>query len=346
MVALFSHADALREYLTGAVGDGAAQVNPALSLGGYRSATEAVSLGISISSPISGVLILYAGGGNPVGAGTLIAVDANHLTWQPAGAANAGPPCNFSGINDVEVVEGPTPGQYLRVQATTPLIPGQSTITLSYLADNVFSLIDVPIAAAQTGINEYRATMVRNESSNPVTAFQRWIGTLGTQQISNNGQLSGAGGPGTIITSGSFSSWPNQGWCQIQTAGGLLKEVVYYSARTNTQLTVPGNGREQLGTSFAAGLSTDLIIPVPPVAIGIDPTGAQAFGTSIQQVGAATSAPGGVFWSMGVTAASGLQIGTLLPAQQVGIWIWRQMPAGVIATPQALVQYQDSFNAY
>jgi hypothetical protein len=345
LVARFSHADALSEWLTGATGDGFAQSNPNLSLGGHRSSTEAASLGITIGSPISGVSVLYAGGANPVGQGVLAAVDPFSLTWQPLGASTAGPPAVFASGTSIQVVEAlNAPGQYLRVQGTTPFVVGQQTVTLAYLANNIFGMDNVSIANAIAGISEYRATILRNESSQPISAFQRYVATLGTPQTSNVTFL-GASGSGTITTTGSFATWPTTGWCQIRNAGGTLKEIVYYTARTNTVLTIPAAGRAALFTTPQTGASTDLLYPVPGVAIGLDPAGVQSFGAAIQLI-PGTSAPAGVTWNAEVTAAGGLQVAALNPGQQFGVWLWRQIVGGTIATPLALTELLDSFNAF
>ena len=74
-----TRADSLREYLTGANSDGGTQTNPNLSLGDYRSSTEAVSMLINIVNPVFGLQVTFAAGGNTVGVGTLTAVDANTI---------------------------------------------------------------------------------------------------------------------------------------------------------------------------------------------------------------------------------------------------------------------------
>jgi hypothetical protein len=345
MPAQFTRADSLREYITGATSDGGSQTDPNASIGHYRSSTEAVSLGISISTPLSGVSILYAGGANPTGLGTLIAVDANNLTWTPFGASGPGSPTLFSGTSDIEIVESlASPGQYLRISGTTPFTPGSSGITLSYLANNFWGFDDVSSANATAGIEEYRATIARNEASGSITTLQRWLALLGTPQTSNTTFLPSSGG-GTITTTGSFTDWPLNGWCQIQNSSLAIKEVVYYSNRTNNALTVPSGGRARLGTTAVVGTLTDIVNPVPGVAIAMAAEGIQSFGASIQNLANVNTAPTGVVWNLGLTAATGLQIGTLTTNQQIGIWVWRDIPALTKGTPQALIQTQTSFNA-
>jgi hypothetical protein len=348
MPAQFTRADCLREYLTGALSDGGVQTVPDLSLGGYRSSTEAVSLGITISNPLTGVSILYAGGGNPVGVGTLTAVDANHLSWAPFGASSPGLPASFNGTSDTEIVEGLISGQYLRISGTTPFTPGNSQITLAYIRNNLFGFDDVSIAQALSGVSQFRASLVRNEGYGGVTGWQRWLTTLGPTSRPDVTQLPSSGS-GTLSTSGllaDFSSWPTSGWCRIENSGNTLREIVYYSSRTNTVLTIPSTGRGLFLTTPSAGSSTDFIYPVPGVAIGIDSAGAQSFGSSIQTIANQTTAPSGITWNVEITPANGLQLGSLPMDEQIGIWIWRQIPANAVATPASLVQFNNNFSAF
>ena len=344
----YQRADSLREYLTGAVSDGGVQGNSQLAFGNFRSSTEATSLGLVIGTPLTNVSPLYAGGANLAGVGLLKAIDSHHLTWRYPGATQDGPPTSFLGTGDTQIVEAfNAPGAYLRVLASGAFTPGQSSITLSYLADNVFSMDDVNVANALAGISEYRATMVRNEAASAVIGFQRWIATLGTQRVSDNTQLAGTGA-GTIGSSAvsAFQDWPASGWCRIESLSGTLKEVVYYTAKSINTLTIPAVGRARLGTTSTAGVNTDKIYPVPGIAIAIDPLGVQVFGTSIQTIGSSTTGPTGVTWNLGILPATGLQIGDMGTSTQVGIWMWREIPPGAVSTPQALTMVQDSFAAF
>lgn len=346
MPAQFTRADSLRERFTGATSDLGVQGNPQLCFGNFASSTEATSLGMVIGTPLANVSPLYAGGANLAGVGILKAVDSNHLTWRCPGATQDGPPTSFLGTGDTQIVEAfNAPGAYLRVLASGPFTSGQSNITLSYLADNVFSMDDVSVANALAGISEYRATMVRNEAVSAVIGFQRWIATLGTQQVSDNTQLAGTG-TGTIGTSGDFTTWPPTGWCRIETLTGTLREIVYYTARALNTLTIPAVGRARLGTTSSAGLGTDKIYPVPGIAIAEDPLGVQVFGTNIQTIASSTTGPVGVAWNLGILPATGLQIGNMNPSTQVGIWMWREIPPGAVSSPQVLNKVLDSFAAF
>lgn len=179
--------------------------------------------------------------------------------------------------------------------------------------------------------NYYGALMLTNHSAlgQALTVLRAWVGTLGTQRLSGTTQLPGAGA-GTIqtATSNGFADWPNSGWVRITTNAPALREIAYYSSRTATVLTVPADGRGRLGTAAAAGAATDSIDPVPGIRIGYEAV--DAFG-EIQTIASATTAPAAVTWNTEITSALGLNIGTLNPRGNVGLWIHREIPANVTA---------------
>lgn len=341
-----TRADSLREYLSGAGSAGGVQTDPNAALGNFRSSTEATSMGISITSAIANITVDYASGGNAVGAGSLDCTGTSTIRWKDAGGSYGSEVSITNGETKILEASG-RPGAYVRISRTsaTNLVTGTATVTLAQQLNNVFGFDDVTSAEATAGDTEYRATIVKNVASGSVTSFKRWIGILGTQRISASAQL-GASGSGTItISSGDFSDWPDTGYCHIRTSGGTTREIVYYTSRTSTSLTVPAAGRALLGTSAAAGQTTDLLDAVPGMAIGIDTVGAQASGSSIQTISDENTAPTSVTFSVGLTAATGLNIGTLTAGQEVGIWVKRHVPAGAISTTVAQALFQDSFDA-
>lgn len=337
--------DSVREYLTGASGDGGTQSNQALSLGNFRSSTEALSYGITVSSPIANITIIYASGGNNAGAGSLQCIDANTLQWKDAGGTYGIAQSIANG--ETKILENSVnPGAYIRITRTsaTGLVPGTATVTLTELIDNVFSGSDVTASQASTGITTYRATMLRNEAAGSVTGFQRCIGLLGTPQTTNTTQL-GASGAGTIVISGTFADWPGAGFAQVRSSGGTLKELVYYTNRTNTVLTVPAAGRALLGTTATAGSASDIAYPVPGLAIGEDSAGIQSSGASIQTIANETTAPTGISWSLEITNITGINFGNLGTTQQVGCWFKRVFPAGTTSQPNNQYIFQDTYDA-
>jgi hypothetical protein len=342
----FTRADTVREYLTGASSDGGVQTDPNLSLGDRRSSTEVVSLGITLTDAIPNVVVEFASGANPPGNGSLIVEGTDSLRWMPPGDTAYGPPCVFGVGTTRKVVEAnDSPGKYLRVQALTPLNPGLCTVTLSVLRTTVYGFADVSVSEASSGVSHYRATMAKNVGGSLISGFFKYIATLGTSQASDVSVLGGSGA-GSIATSGSFVDWPLSGWCQVRTSGGSLKEVVYYSGRTGSTLTVPSGGRSLLGTSSTAGGLTDLVYPVPGIAIGKDPTGVITAGSAIQAIANDHTPPVVVTWNLGITQSGGLSLVDLNPGDQVGVWLWYHIPPGTVSNAGHLKKVWDVYNTF
>lgn len=346
MAAINTRGDALIEYLTGASADNVAQTDPTLSLGGNRSSTEATSFGITIANAISNLIVTLASGGNPIGSGTLTALNATDLTWQAPGATIAGQPTTV-GVGSGIVEAASYPGQFLRVTGSGAFSVGQSQITLSPLMANLYGFPILTIAQVASGISHYRAGIIRNVSPGIVGSLTRCLSLLGTPQTPSVASLPSSGaGLLTVSSLGTFSDWPLTGWCQIRNSLGVLKEVVYYAGSTNTTLAVAATGRGLLGTTAVVGAIGDIIYPVPGIAIALDPAGVLTSGSSIETIPDQFTPPSGVTWNLEITAAGGLSVPTLNPTQQIGIWMWRQCPPGMTSTPSAIVKVSDTFTAY
>lgn len=345
MPAIQTRLDSLREYLTGASSDGAAQSNQAASFGNFRSSTEVQNFGITVTSPISGITVAYASGGNAEGAGTLNAVDADTVAWKDFGTSVYGSAQSIANGQSMIVESSSSPGAFLRITRTSASpLTGTATVTLAKVVDNAYTGSDINPTQATSGVTTYRGTILRNESISTVTGFVRFIGLLGTQQTTNSGQL-GASGSGTITITGTFADWPLSGYAQIRNSGGTLKEVIYYSSRTNTVLTVPSTGRALAGSSATAGANTDIAWPVPNVAVALDTAGVQAGGSSIQTIANETTAPTSVTWNLEITESTGISVATILAGQQIGIWMKHFYPANTQSLPTVQMLMQDTFNA-
>jgi hypothetical protein len=299
-----------------------------------------------IQNPIANLTVNFASGGNLYGQGTLTATDGTHLKWADSGGV-FGALESFN-PSDTKIVEGADGGRYLRISCTgAPFSIGSSQITLNSAVNNVYGMGSVSIAQAAAGISQYRGIIAKCKNAGGIQNLRKWLAELAIQQVSDVGHLGGAGA-GTIKTSGTFTGWPASGYAQIYN-GATLREIVYYSSISTTTvsndtLNVPANGRALLGSSAAAGNAADTIHSVSGCAIAIDPAGVTAPG-AIETIANETTAPAGVTWNTGITAASGLQIGTMASNQQVGIWIWRQIPAGAIVSPLVFDRFLTSFDA-
>lgn len=338
-----TRADSVRAYHTGAASDGAAQANADASLGNYRSGNEVSVLSSVRTSPISNITIDYVAGANGTGAGSLTASGANDLRWTPPGGTQGSAVTIANG--ETKIVEGggsDGASKYVRVTRTSAAaLTGTETVTLSDVANNVFGFDNVSSAEATAGDNEYRCVGYKNVGSVAVGGLTFWLGSLGTQRTSDTGQLAGAGS-GTISTSGSLSDWPDSGACQVRDNAGTLKEIVYYSSRTSTTLTVPAAGRGLGGTAATAGAATDTITPVPPIRIGSETPGG---GGNVQTVANESTAPTGITWNTSITQAAGVSIGSLSAGAWRGLWIHRFVPAGAVASASVLTKIQRAFDA-
>ncbi len=336
--------DSIIQWLTGAASDGGSQPLASASLGNFRSTTPCKSWSVQTAG-LSGVTIVSLTGLDQAGTGgSLQAVDANTLRWRPPGQADYGPAMAFSGTAVAGTVEGPEgAGSFLKVTVTTPLTPGAVPVTVSVSTDAFLAFPPVTQGQTVSGVSHYRASMAKNGSANTVTDYKLWLGLLGTPAITNGLQLN-ATDPGSLQASAGFADWPQSGWAQIRQSNGTHRETVYYGSRTADTLTV--TVRQALGTTASAGAASDVAYPVPGIAIAVDPTGVQAGGTGIQVVANANTAPAGVTWNHGIASDSGLDIGDVAAGDEVGIWIWRQIPAGAVASPAAYNNVIESFSAY
>lgn len=341
-----THADAIRMYLTGAASDGGAQADPNSSLGKYRSSTEVTHLGAVITSPIANVTVDFVAGENGTGAGTLAAKSADTLAWTAPGGSEGAAVTIANGETKL-LEDGSDTKKYIRVSRTSAsALTGTATVTLADQFNNLVGFDNISSAEAAAGDNEYRCLSLKNVAASQVKSVKVWLGTLGTQMTTSAAQL-GASGAGTLEgAAGAFADWPETGFARIQTAGGALQEIVYYSSRTDDVLTVPADGRGLLGTSATAGAATDKADAVPGIRIGKEAPSAQPDGYFTDKTSAGEgSEPAGVSWNAGITAAGGVDIGDITAGYIYGLWIHRQVPAGQVADPSLLNLIRLSFDA-
>lgn len=335
------YADSLRYYLTGAASDGGDQPDQAASLGGYRSNTEAQHGSHILLAAIPGLSIDYASraNGDDGRAGSLVATSADSVAYAaPDGLM--GPRVELTAGETYTVFDGADPSRFVRVTRTSPAdLLGVASLEFTDQYGNVVSMSDAANSEATAGGNRYRAIMLRNASYAVIKNVRIWIQPLATP--CNGGSLPSSGA-GTI--SGSFCEWPHQGWCRIVDSEGTLREIVYYSTRTATHLTVPALGRGRLGTSAAAGQASDRLYPVPPIRLAWE-LASPPVGGAVQTIADETTAPTGLAWSTAISAASGITITQLDSAQQGALWIHRELPAGVSPYSEHQTQIRVRFSA-
>lgn len=340
--------DSVRIYLTGAGSDGGAQTDPDDSLGNYRSSTMVAGLTAQRSSSISNVTIDFAHWSNGEGTGQLRAVDANNLAWTPPGGTEGDAVTIANG--ETKILEGgDDPAQYIVVSRTSATaLSGTESDVLTEAFNNAIGFDNVADAERSAGDTEYRCVCFRNGSASGITGLKVWVrGDLGTQLVSGTAQLGGSGSGTITVATGNFSDWPASGWCRIETSGGTLREIVYYTSRTSTSLTVPAAGRGQMGTSATAGAATDLIYAMSGIQIGAEaPSGSSSTGNATDNTGSGEgTAPGAVSFTKPIDEANGLSLGDLDAGEIYFLWIKRVIPAGATSAAEVLNGFYYTMNA-
>jgi len=169
-----TNGDSIRAYLTGAVTDGGAQDDHDLSLGHFRSSTEARPLAIEIINPLASVTIEHVSGANGTGNGSLSSDGANALRWTPPGGTQGALVTILNG--ETKILEGGTASKFIRVTRTTANdLDGSATVALSTFYNNAVGQDNLSSAEALAGHVSYRALMFKNESSGTVTNIQAWV---------------------------------------------------------------------------------------------------------------------------------------------------------------------------
>lgn len=330
MATAYTKADALGLYFSGASLAGGAQSRDALCLGGYRSSTEVKRRGFIVRGGGLNVLrIDWISGSNASGDGLLKGNGSSGVAWQSSAQASITPITIANG--ETKLVESASTVQCIRVtRMSSNSLRGLLQVAVVPVFNDLLGFDNISSADATAGKANYRAGFIRNHSGSTVTGIKVWIKTLGTQRVSGTAQL-GASGSGTIetATANGFADWPTSGWCHIKNAG-TTREIVYYTSRTSTSLTVPSAGRARLGTSAGAGAATDTIDAVPGIRVGLEAPSSNA----IQTIASETTAPTGITWNAQTTSAAGLSIASLAASADYGLWIHRDTPAGLYAGAQ------------
>lgn len=338
--------DSIRQYHTGAASYGGSQSDPDLSLGLHLAGDEVTAVTSSRTSPIANITLDFASATNADGTGTLTASSASGLKWTPPGGVQGDEVTIANG--ETKMVQGGSgyTNCFVRVTRTSATaLTGTETVTISAAPNNVAAFDDVSAAECTAGDSEYRCIGLKNVSSNSVQNIQAYVNTIGTARVTASGQL-GASGAGTIsISTGTFDDWPTSGYARIETNVPALREIVYYSSRTSTSLTVPADGRQLLGTTNAAGAATDTVYSVPGIRIAMDAPTSQPNGTAEDETGTGEGTSPGLTFNSSITAALGEQIGTLAAGEWCGLWIHRHIPAGAVGRPNVVQDIRLAFEA-
>lgn len=330
MAEINTRADSILRYLTGAGSDGGTQTDPDSSLGDFRSSTRIITNIITVTSPITGISVDFASSDNGIGAGTLTVTGSDDLTWTPPGGSAGAVVTIADGETKMLEGGGGDIEKYIIItRSTASGLTGTATVTLAAKFNSVYD--DKSSAETTAGDIDYRCIAIKNESISQVLNTKVYIGQLGTPAGSETTQLS-PGGAGTITTTSSFADWPAQGFVAVMDFTDV-REVAYYSSRTDTVLTVPSTGRALLGTFADEGDVSDGILSVPGISLAIDDPTSQPSGSFVLAADEDTPPVGPTFSNI-YTNAMGLDVGTLGAGEIYGIHIRRENPEAAISDPQ------------
>lgn len=284
-------------------------------LGGIRADLELRTMDFIVSNPIGPVIVQYVTSKSGPGTATIRAASTSTLAYTAPGDTE-GTAVSVP-ANTAVLLESGTAGKACRVYRDSVYsaddLGGVMSLDLMRQYNNVIAGDN----ATESAGNWYGCYYICNHSAASITGVSLSPAVLGTQRTSDSAQLSGSGA-GTITTTGSLSDWPTSGWCHVRTSGGTTKEVVYYTSRTSTSLTVPAAGRGLLGTSATAGSGTDTITGVSPIRIWAETPAAGA----VQTIADHSTAPSGASWSFSES------VGTLAAGEERAVWVHRHLPAG------------------
>lgn len=329
--------DALRFFHTGAANHADAQTDPDASIGTHHSSTEAAAITATDTTPNLGstpITINRVAGRNGTGNGTLTATGADTVTWTPPGGSAGAVVTILNG--ETRQIPGSDANKYVVITRDSATGMTSSTVVaIIYNKPNVFGVDDISTSESSAGDDEYRCVSIENLGTADVKNIKVRVRQLGTQQVSDGGQL-GASGSGSITTTGSFSTWPESGGCWISESDDTERELVYYSSRTATVLTVPTAGRALGVTSAAAGAAGDKVYAVPLIELALDAPASQPSGL-FEAVANEDTAPTGPTFTTPVITADELAIGDLTQNQIYGIWMHRITPAGSVNLQNALM---------
>jgi hypothetical protein len=352
MAMLGTGLDALKIYYTGATVDGAEQIDPDLSLGRFRGDTEAIILAhITTGTGLANITVDYVSGANGPGVGVLTASGTGALVYT-APDGTTGDAVDIANGQTVIVPSGDDPGRYIRATRTsTANLAGSINVEMSDIIGNAIGMEPVLDAERIAGLVQYRCLALRNEhalAGTSIRAIEAWVDPVPgavVQGPSTYATLLGATGAGTIVlSSGSFATWPENGWAMIEAGGGGAREVVYYTSRTATALTIPAAGRALCGYTPGTMLSTDRVVPWSGIAIAFEEPDAQPdgeFGGWDDEEEEAIPPTGLTFSANRSDLPSEFEI--LNDGEMLGLWIRWDVPAGAVATgnpPLHLIGYQ------
>ncbi len=324
--------DAIRVYHTGASSHNAAQTDPDLSIGNYKSSSEASNVAWSETDLPANLTVEYIGGNTALGDGTLSFPTVNSVKYTPPGGTIGAEVAIANGETKIVRGGGAYYDQYVRLERTsTDDLTGPATLTITDTDNNAVGFDNVNATDQAADYDDYRCLAYCNDSAISVQNFKFWLQTLGTQRVSATQFLPDSGAGYIEIASGTFDDWPESGCVRISNAAGTIKEVAYYTSRTSTVLTVPAVGRDVVDSADSTeqvGLATDLVDAVPCIEIGPDDAGVQTTGAGSNPGDEETAPTPTPTWKIPITETEAISVGTIASGSHIKLWKHRTNIAG------------------
>ena len=335
MASEYTNSDSLRLLHTGAQDRGASQFDPVLCLGGKYSPVECLGLQAIVDDALWPIIIERISPACGAGEHEIYGVGSTELALELDGLTRGATVTVTDGTT--VVLESTDASKAVRVRRDgDESLARFSPITLTAAVpfNNAIGMSDVASTAATAGLSEYRGLVLRNVSTGAISNIKAWVAPLASAVLGSTVKMASSGAT-TLGTRTTFDTFPEQGYASIFSSTGGHREIVYYTSRTSTVLTIPAAGRMLLGSTDNASSSGDSIYPVPGIRVALSSGDTNG---DIITIADKFTAPAGVTWDTDLTAATGLSLSSLAVDTNYGLWIHRETPAGAFADAKALNQ--------
>lgn len=285
----------------------------AFGLGGSKSGIE-TGAGFLTTTPIPQLVILAVSGANDVGQGLLSVSGTNQLKWKAPGGT-AGTAVTIAPYETKLIEDGTDAYKWIRVYWDGDY----SQAALG--GDDLINILPIYHEGRIDSVeHEYVGYVLSNHSATATDIENIICGYLEGDPVTTSIAQLPSSGAGTIQgAANAFANWKAAGYARIVTNAPAQREIVYYTSRTDTILTVPSGGRGLFGTTPAAGASTDSVYEHPGFEVAIEVADADG---RIQEIANRTTAP------TGVTFTSGNPTHALLTSNNnLGLWIHYHTPS-------------------
>jgi hypothetical protein len=320
--AIATGGDVLRVHGSNAPSPGAGQVAIASDLGGNWASTERASF--RTLGAVARLTVARIGGSFDPGLASVESDGAGSYRYTAPGQTSAGAWTAVPSGGGAYWLPSGSAGAGLRVTRTGAAAPaGPVAIKILETHGGAFGARDATSAQRAAGLYLRRAWFLRNAGAGAL-AVKVYLNPLGTARaLAAN--YANAGAVTATLAGDGPRDWPECGFAENENTG----EVLFYSARSATALTVPAYGRDAFSDGApAAGTIGDNLVPISGAILALETPVAGA----ITLIPSETSVPFGLSWAHPWSAADpAVLTATLASGGLVGLWMTRITVAGQAA---------------